>query len=347
MKQRIKWLDIVKCFGIFLIYIGHQGAAAGNTYSFVFTHHVQLFFLLSGCSEAITDEKKLTVTVKKTINGILIPWLFFSLLALTFYTLVQNLTLGGILTQLRYIATGTIRNQYFAGALWFLTCICVVRIAFAVIKKVHFKPVILLICFAMYLCAEYVLEPHPGIKPSWVYNLDSALYYIIYYAIGYILFPFIHKALDPKTVFGRYALLASFLASAAYAALRFFGKDPLSVFSGIPVLKTFLPILKVLLIVWMYFVIARLCENVEIFNQIGKNTLYLCGSEYIAYRILSALRGVFGLSSNVSTPLTAYVYCILILVLATKYLVPIEKKIINWIIDLPRVLAIKSKTKTS
>lgn len=57
MKNRINWVDIIKFFGIFTIYLGHFGEVAGLGYGFVYSHHVPLFFLVSGCMEIYNQEK--------------------------------------------------------------------------------------------------------------------------------------------------------------------------------------------------------------------------------------------------------------------------------------------------
>ncbi len=48
MKQRVGWIDVAKCLGIFAIYLGHFGEKAGKAYMFVFLYHVPLFFSFQG-----------------------------------------------------------------------------------------------------------------------------------------------------------------------------------------------------------------------------------------------------------------------------------------------------------
>ena len=49
--KRIAWIDVLKCIGIYEIYLGHYTTAAGWAYSFVFSHHVALFFFVAGAME--------------------------------------------------------------------------------------------------------------------------------------------------------------------------------------------------------------------------------------------------------------------------------------------------------
>lgn len=43
-KKRIEWIDVARCIGIYMVFIGHFGAAVGRTQPFVFEFHVPLFF---------------------------------------------------------------------------------------------------------------------------------------------------------------------------------------------------------------------------------------------------------------------------------------------------------------
>ena len=58
MKKRVNWIDIAKCFGIFAIYLGHCGSVAGKLNTFVWTHHVALFFVLAGFTESMSSEER-------------------------------------------------------------------------------------------------------------------------------------------------------------------------------------------------------------------------------------------------------------------------------------------------
>ena len=64
-------------------------------------------------------------------------------------------------------------------------------------------------------------------------------------------------------------------------------------------------------------------------SEAGKNSLYLCGSEYVAKTAVSAIIGLFGLTINLETPLHAYIYVILLMIIVNKYFAPVEKRIID------------------
>jgi len=342
MQERIKWIDVVRCFGIFLIYLGHCGTAAGRSYYFVFSHHVALFFLISGCTEAISDEKRIWRTAQKIFRDILLPWFLFAYISIVIHAISTDGSREYITKLLIQMQNGAIRNQFVASSLWFLTCIAVVRMLFAVIKKLRIKFLIVFACFLLYLFAAQFVSPRYDNQPALLFNVDSALNYILYYGIGYVSFPLINKALNPRTIGGKTALLASCVASMAYAGGVFYQNDYLVSIESIPSMTLVYPIIRTLLICWMYFVIAKQCEQVTLFNQIGQNTLYLCGSEYIVETVVASLLGAFGILVCVDSPLEAYCYCGILIVVITKWLVPVEKQILSYFQKLP-VYLLKNK----
>ena len=83
----------MKCFGIFAIYLGHFGSDGRDSYAFVFTHHVALFFFVSGCAEALsTSDRRILPYIQKRIKTLLIPYFFFGILSIVIYTLTENVS---------------------------------------------------------------------------------------------------------------------------------------------------------------------------------------------------------------------------------------------------------------
>lgn len=332
MKQRTKWLDVMRCFGIFLIYLGHFPKSIGYAHEFVFSHHVPMFFFAAGCAEALCPDRKFLVTVKKTVTCILLPWLFFALASLVVRTIDKSWAAEKVLNSLDLIWNGTIRNRFFAGSLWFLTCMAVVRVLFAAIRKVRFKWIILVISVASYYVAMRILSPDIIKIPSLEFNADSALCYLVFYGVGYVVFPYINKLLDADTAWKKAVLSVSFFLSVAHATRIFFQKTTVvSYLSTIPGVQVFASVLNALIIIWMYCVLSKLCENVVFFNRVGQNTLYLCGNEYIIKILVPAAVGIVGLEVKLSSAVATYIYCGILIILVTLYLAPVEKRIISFV----------------
>ena len=70
---RILWIDTARCIGMFAIYLGHMGNAAGRAYPFVYMFHVPLFFFLAGCTEALQVAVPFFSGIIRAAKKILVP----------------------------------------------------------------------------------------------------------------------------------------------------------------------------------------------------------------------------------------------------------------------------------
>lgn len=327
MSRRIHWVDVAKCFGIFAIYLGHCGEAAGDALHFVHTHHVALFFLLSGCMENFNRECGIWKTVQKVCKRILLPWLVFCLL----FVLANLGNRQYLQNQIPEILRGTIRGRFDAGGLWFLTCLAVIQILFSVLRKLKYKPLILLAAACMYYYVQMTRVPSPLIWGTLQFNLDSALCYILFYVIGYLVFPYADRGLNPVTRRGKLLLGISGAISLVYAVLVFVNRDPLQttladkyVFATQYALMVH-PVLRALILIWLYFVAAKLLENGKLLRDIGVNTLYLCGGEYIVKTLPARIMSLVGIRLYPYSLITSLVYTAGMLILAFVTVVPVEK----------------------
>lgn len=326
-KQRILWVDVARCYGIFAIYLGHYGAAAGNALPFVSSYHVPMFFFLSGCMETRSKDSSIKGSIWKTIQGILIPWFLFCILTAVLYVLENNSAILDLWPLIWKIAKGTLRNTFYAPGLWFLTCMAVIKILFAFFKKQN-KLVILLICLA---CHIYAVNNVNLEEPEWLFNADIALYYMLYYGLGFVCFECIDRALNPRGLGGKLLFLASMGLSGLYSAYLFFGRNLYGFLEG----SVAVPVLTALTCIWFNFAAASIFRNVKIFQQIGRNTLYLCGSEYLLKTLYSCALMTVGLGMSAQNPLGACVWSASTLWLANRYFVPVEKKMLDTIRRIP------------
>ncbi len=324
MRDRIKYLDLAKFIGIFCIYLGHMGNLAGNAYHFVFTFHVPLFFFLSGCTETLASNVPWYKYILKNVKTLLIPCYFFALVFLLVHSISIN-SHATILPNIIVMLKGCIRNQYFGG-LWFLTCLFVIKIAFFFIRKLlKFNLLVLVVCLGLFVIAEMVIDPTPLAAPRMIYNVDSALYYIFFYALGYCCFDKIHCLFALDRTYKKIVFASSGLVCFVYSALRFFGKNLLSYININVITNLFCTLLGPMLTIFLIFILSKLLEEVKIFEEIGENTLFLCGSEFVVRLLIPNFLQIFGLSLAISNPLAAYLYAFALLVVCNKTLVPLEK----------------------
>lgn len=328
-KKRIGFIDVAKFIGIFAIYLGHLNDQLSK--EFVFAFHVPLFFLISGCMENLNKEEKFSKFLFKKIKSILIPFFIFSILSLIINVIDNNTPIKDVIHLIRLILCGNIRGSSVASSLWFLSCLFVMEILFFIIKKIKIKPVIFSICLVLFIIVNTLIKPSPVIHPHFIYNVDSALYYIIYYAIGYISFPYIQKLFNLDKLKYKIVFAITGIIALIYSIFLFLGKNYLEVFRYI--LPSFLydivvPIMTALIVIWLVLIISKMFEDNRLLYSIGKETLYLCGGEYIIKTLVQSLIIMIGLSINLSTPLTNYLYALLTILLCYKFLVPIEKYLV-------------------
>lgn len=327
--KRIEWIDIVKCFGIFAIYLGHFGQGAGFAYRFVFKYHVALFFFVSGCMSNFDNENNVVSYIKKKFKNILIPFWGFALLSVVLAAIINNSSIGNIRNDFTCIIRGCIRNTFLAGSLWFLTCLFVMEIVFKIFKYLQKRYLLIFVSIICYLIANIVITPSPIVEPHMIYNIDSMLYYIIFFCLGYVFFPYIRNLLYFDSPKKKIIFLIFFLLTFVYSFFSFETYFSLLDINGGAIGQMFFPIVHALIIILFNILLARLLCGIELFSLIGKETLFLCGNEYVIKTIVPLIISMLGLDLCISNPLDAYLYCIFLLVVCVKILIPFEKKIVN------------------
>ena len=327
MKERIKYLDVAKFIGIFCIFLGHFASASGYAYKFVFIFHVPLFFFLSGCAENISTDIPFWKYIKKNIKMILIPCYIFAITSVVLNCIYTNthINIGPYLIQ---IIKGCIRNHFFAGSLWFLTCLFVVKIMFYIFKKIlKYKPLILIACFTLYLIAQLVIEPKPIATPHMLYNVDSACYYIVFYALGYCCFKTVNSILSLDNIVKKMICNVIGIGSFIYSATLFFEKHIFSLGSNSTIVYLVNSIFSPFVIILFVLIISKILDDVPFLVEMGKDTLFLCGSEYIIKLLVPICLEIIGLNMLLTNPIATYLYTFALLILCYKILVPIEKKV--------------------
>lgn len=326
MRNRIKYLDVAKFIGIFCIFLGHFGSSAGYAYEFVFIFHVPLFFFLSGCAENLNGDIPWYRYVLKNIKNILIPCYLFAILSLVIHCISTN-TYTEIPQGLIDILKGCIRNHFLAGSLWFLTCLFVIKIGFFLLRKLlKLKILLLMICIGFYLIAQFVITPIPIVSPHMLYNIDSACHYIVFYALGYCCFGAVDFLLAFDGVVKKAIGGAIGVISFVFSTALFFGKNLFYCFGVNDILYLISGLLTPIVVVSLVLIISKLIENINLFVALGKETLFLCGSEYFIKLLVPLCVQTIGLSISIQNPISAYVYTFVLLLLCYKILVPVEKK---------------------
>lgn len=134
--QRINWIDVARGIGIILVIQGHSLGAHSYRH-FIYAFHMPLFFFISGL---VFDYKKYSFskTFKKSVNGILIPYVLFAVLSIFLWPLqIGNFEwtpyfIGKQFLGVIYANSSTLD---FNLVLWFLPCLFITKITFAFFSK--------------------------------------------------------------------------------------------------------------------------------------------------------------------------------------------------------------------
>lgn len=180
MKSRIKYIDIAKAIGIYLLIVEHMGFKYGDYYLkiVITSFHMPLFFILSGM--VLNTSKTFKEHIISRAKSILIPYVIWALISCRFSW--KNLL---------YIFYASNKSLSCVGdfsVLWFLPCLFLADIfTYAIVK---FKNQLFFIlfsiagCGAVSLCLKYIVKI---LKYDFPWSFDVALTATCFILFGYII----------------------------------------------------------------------------------------------------------------------------------------------------------------
>lgn len=171
-KERVQWLDAARCIGIFLVILGHISFAPIFGYSidkWIYSFHMPLFFFLAGLTQ---KNLNLTESVKKAARQLLIPYLFFYVLAFLWWFAVSVLRhpeiypnkFDAILKSFLglLIANGyDTKISFMANVpLWFCAGLFWCKIVFAIVENSARKKIAHILLCAFFLLLAFVARKY-------------------------------------------------------------------------------------------------------------------------------------------------------------------------------------------
>ncbi|MCR5735352.1 MAG: acyltransferase family protein [Lachnospiraceae bacterium] len=136
-KKRIDYFDLARGIGIILVIIGHIEYMPIEFHTFVISFHMPLFFVISGMLLFINREaeKELPSFVKKRAHGIMLPYLYFSLIYIVvyvFYYLIKDRTVMWQQARTNLVSSLTLNG---ISVLWFLPALFISEVVFIFLVK--------------------------------------------------------------------------------------------------------------------------------------------------------------------------------------------------------------------
>lgn len=144
-SKRLNYFDMAKGIGVFLVLLGHMQGEEFFSFSpyilpmcsFIFSFHMPLFFIISGMLIRYKNDKDkdLPVLAGKRFKGIMIPYIWFSIIYLLI--VVYALITGGIKVQTLIVQIWYALGMYGINVLWFLPALFAGELLFLWIIKRH------------------------------------------------------------------------------------------------------------------------------------------------------------------------------------------------------------------
>lgn len=337
--QRVEWIDVFKLFGIGAIFCGHLGRETGGLHDFVFLYHVPLFFFASGIFADRLEDLNIWKSMKKRFEQIMSPYIFFVVVSMIVIILTTDEDIYKYLGYGKQFVFG-IRNQMYASSLWFFSCLFCMSILFDLLRRIFKKRILLLIVSVLlYFMTIYVLPNRPDMTPSWIFNIDSALHYLIYYAVGYLFHERLTEEKKDISIQGRILQLGGVALLAGYTLLVYMNKDVLgnalgrSFFGAVEIY----PVIRALLLILFNIVLAKLFVGIGNLHEVGAQTLWLCGNEFVVKKIFTALADILGLQIKITGALSAVIYACIMIWFIYRVLMPFEQKLYQRLLGIVRL----------
>ena len=175
MNGRIRWVDIAKGIGIFLVVLGHCQITE-NVLTLITTFHMPLFFFLAGYVFRPERYSSFSAFFKARVKSILVPYAAFTLLSILFSfsrtLLGQGMSLEMIFGD--FLRAGVVESNQ---PLWFLRTIFFVEILFFLLNKIKLSD-------AKAVCLVYL-----GFAAVFLLHWDfytRMVNGLLFYSLGYL-----------------------------------------------------------------------------------------------------------------------------------------------------------------
>lgn len=206
--------------------------------------------------------------------------------------------------------------------------------------------VILAVCLGLYFVSELVMDPRPIMEPRFYWNLDSACYYIIYYCIGWLNYEPVNKMMSSENKKVKCLRTIGLVVCAFFSAKLFFGRNLLNEWTGAyPVCAEINSIINAMFSILLVIAVSNYLSHNEFICKMGKNSLYLCGNEYLIKLLVPMVFSMIGITVAPTSPVQFGIYTFVLLIAANYVLVPLEKPVLKKIQN--KLYSLTSDTKVN
>lgn len=317
-KKRCAWLDVLKFMGMLEIYIAHMGTVSGKLLPLMFAFNVQLFLFMSGLFYRPPQKGRLRSFLLDKVCSILVPYFLFSCIIMGLSFIRHDFDASKFKDYARFIFIGH-RNETAGSALWFLSCYFVVVIAYSLlVYLLRSKYAALAVSLVLYVMQGTILSL-PGVGTvTYFFNIDSAIGYMLFFAVGHCFADFIKREWSLTSLPGAGIILLRLAALAMLAVVYFKGDTYLT--ETLPILATARvgELVQTLLLIEANIFIAKCLTWVPYIQEMGRDSLILCGCEDSTRVLVNDFVSIFGWTIVIQTPLASVLCALLYMVVCCK-----------------------------
>lgn len=154
---------------------------------------------------------------------------------------------------------------------------------------------------------------------------DSMAYYIIFYALGYCLYPYINDFFKLNTSAKKIIYVVLVLITGVYTTFAYEGVYLLDRISINTAFRSLISVFDAIIIIVFILLVSNLLQGLKVLSNIGMETLYLCGNEWIVKSLFPAFISLFGVQVIIDSPLKAWLYSVVLILITYKCVIPVEK----------------------
>lgn len=193
INKRIKWIDLSKVFGIWLVVLGHMQFTDQIWLDIIYSFHMPLFFFISGF---LVKPKSIKSTVITGFNTMIVPYVIYYVLTWGWWFFVSvlrhpelyydgdfitNVLIKPFIGLLLGVGMDTDYSIMLNCPIWFLICLFFVGLLFSICNKMGSDSILLLLTL-LAAASSYILAYY---KVDLFFSIDSALMAFPFYVLGY------------------------------------------------------------------------------------------------------------------------------------------------------------------
>lgn len=306
---RMDWLDALKALGAYWVIVGHFSEYGGRFYSFVYQFHIPLFFFAAGLVASRHAELPLPAWLARRARALLVPYVLLGAVSLAVFCVYMDCATADVLGLVKQLALGMRDELRVAESLWFLPALFLSGALYRLLLRLPVnRAVRLALCAAVSLGAK-ALFPHPML----LWSADSALRYLVYYALGDACLPYLRTLFSGSASARANALWAAAAAVCCLWAAGLYQIGSASLYAVAMLRDFFLPrqiviFVSAVLCIGAMLVLSAGLGRLPAVRALGRASLAVCAGETAVRSLLLAAARLAGIDVTYDNPLCVLLY---------------------------------------